>query len=206
MRRRLRVRRAAVGLTPLAFAGAAAIAHGSSFGPQPAMTGVPSSGEVLAEMTCQSCHASSPLNPDALGRVRLEGLPERWEPGRRYPLVLRVEHPGADRQRWGFQLTAVDAHTLLGAGRLVASDPETTQVIDGGIAEREYVEHTEAGTGIGRHGGMEWSFDWIAPAAGSGEVAFFAVVNAANGDGAKEGDWIFAPAPSPLATLRGPAQ
>jgi hypothetical protein len=203
VRRRLRVRRAAAWLTPLAFAVVAPHAQGSSFGPQPAMTGVPSSGEVLAEMTCQSCHASSPLNPDALGRVR---LPERWEPGRRYPLVLRVEHPGADRQRWGFQLTAVDAHTLLGAGRLVASDPETTQVIDGGFAEREYVEHTEAGTGIGRHGGMQWSFDWIAPAAGSGEVAFFAVVNAANGDGAKEGDWIFATAPSPLATLRGPAQ
>lgn len=168
------------------------------------MTGVPGSGELLAEMTCQSCHSSSALNPDAVGRVRLEGLPERWEPGRRYPLVLRVEHPGADRQRWGFQLTAVDASTLLGAGRIVASDPERTQVIDGGFALREYVEHTEAGTGIGRLGGMEWRFDWIAPATGSGDVAFFAAVNAANGDGAKEGDWIFAPSPSPLATLRGP--
>jgi len=128
------------------------------------MTGVPASAEVLAEMTCQSCHATSPLNPDAVGRVRLDGLPERWEPVRRYPLVLRVEHPGADRQRWGFQLTAVDARTLLGAGRLVAADPETTQVIDGGMARREYVEHTEAGTGLGRRSGMEWSFDWIAPA------------------------------------------
>jgi len=194
--------RAAAGLAPLTIC---AVAAASSFGPQPAVTGVPGSGDVLAEMTCQSCHATSPLNPDANGRIRLEGLPERWKPGQRYALVLRVEHPAADRRRWGFQLTAVDARTLLGAGRLVATDSETTQVIEGGLAERQYVEQTESGTGVGRHGGMEWSFVWIAPGSGDADVAFFAAANAANGDGAKEGDWIFSPSPTPLATVRGPA-
>ncbi|TFG92849.1 MAG: hypothetical protein E4H11_08940 [Myxococcales bacterium] len=206
MRGRLTRRRAAAaGLAALACAGFALLARASSYGPQPALTGVPGTGDLLGEMTCLSCHATSPLNPDGIGRIRLEGLPPLREPGRRYPLVLRVEHPAEGRQRWGFQLTAVDARTLIGAGRLVVVDPETTQVIEGGLAERQYVEHTETGTGIGRQGGMKWSFDWIAPASGHGDVAFFAAVNVANGDGAKEGDWIFAPAPSPLVTLRGPA-
>jgi hypothetical protein len=152
---------------------------------------VPAHGEVLAEMTCTSCHATSPLNPDGLGRLGLEGLPERYQAGRRYVLSLRVEHPAADRQRWGFEVTAVDAGTLAGAGRFEVEEPEATQVIESGVVGRQYVAHTEPGTALGRAGGTRWTFAWVAPEAGGGEVAFYAAVNAANGDGAKEGLHLF---------------
>ena len=171
----------------------------SSLGPQPGVAGVPAGGGLLAEMTCHSCHATSPPNPDARGRVRLLGLPRRYEPGRRYELTFAVEHPAADRQRWGFQVTAVDASTLRGAGRFILLDAATTQLSHGSIGDRQYVGHAYAGTGVGEAGGMRWRFAWESPSHAGGEVAFYGTANAANADGAKEGDWIFSPSPEPLA-------
>jgi hypothetical protein len=197
------IRTGAMALHATALVACAAAAGASSLGPQAAVSGLPPAADVLAEGTCHACHATSAQNPDALGRVTLEGLPERWAPGQRYPLVLRVTHPAADRVRWGFQLTVVDAGSLHGAGELAVVDPVSTQLVEGFVAEREYLEHTEAGTGTGTRGGMAWRFEWVAAERG-GTVAFFAAVNAANGDGAKEGDWIFSPSPDALATLPGP--
>lgn len=189
----------AVGLALATALPALLSALASSLGPQPGVTGVPAGSDLLAEMTCHSCHATSPLNPDAQGQVRLEGVPDHYEGGRRYELVFVVEHPATDRLRWGFQLTAVDANSLRGVGRLAVIDPATTQLSEDGIGGRHYIGHSYSGTGVGETGGMRWPLAWEAPPEARGEVAFFGSANAANADGAKEGDWIFTPSPEPLA-------
>jgi len=66
-------------------------------------------------------------------------------------------------------------------------------------AGRDYVSHSYYGTGVGEEGGREWSFEWVAPPAATGRIAFYGAGNASNADGSKEGDRIYSPSPAPLA-------
>ena len=177
-------------------------ARATSSGPQPGLSGAPEIGGVPAEMTCNSCHATYPVNPDTLGKVELLGLPDAYAPGRRYTLTFRISHPDAAITRWGFQVTAIQKTNGQGAGEFVVTDPQNTQRV-GGLAHREYLEHTLPGTAMGKSGGTSWNFDWVAPARDVGEIVFFGAGNASNMDGSKEGDRIYNPTPAPLATLRG---
>jgi hypothetical protein len=104
---------------------------------------------------------------------------------------------------YGFQLTAVSRASGKRAGDLVATDEKTTQVIDGDLGDRQYVEHTYGGMGAGKTGGQSWTFAWVAPAHDGGDVAFYAAVNAANLDGSNGGDRIYTRSPEPLAVSHG---
>jgi len=176
-------------------------AQATSSGPQPGLSGAPEIAGVPAEMTCTSCHATYPLNPDALGKVELLGLPDAYTPGRRYALTFRISHPDATLTRWGFQVTAIQRSDGQGAGEFVVTDPQNTQRV-AGLAHRQYVEHTVPGTAMGKPGGTSWSFDWVAPARDVGGIVFYGGGNASNMDGSKEGDRIYNPTPAPLAALR----
>lgn len=201
--RRTRVR--AAGATVAALIASALLcvqgAQATSSGPQAGLSGAPGIGGVPAEMTCTSCHATYPLNPDALGKVELLGLPDAYAPGQHYTLSFRISHPDAAITRWGFQVTAIQKISGQGAGEFVVTDPQNTQRV-GGLAHREYVEHTLPGTAMGKPGGTSWSFDWIAPGRDVGEIVFYGSGNASNMDGSKEGDRIYNPTPAPLATMR----
>jgi hypothetical protein len=185
-------------LAALALAPAVA-ALASSTGPQPGTTGVPKGGGFAAEPVCTACHTGFPLNSDGRGTLTLSGVPAQYVPGHHYTLTLELRHPDDDRRRWGFQLTAVSASSWKGAGEFVITDAPDTMLIRGTVAGRAYVSHTYYGTGVGEAGGHAWSFDWIAPSAATGRVAFFAAGNAANLDGSKEGDRIYSPSPRPIA-------
>ncbi len=185
-----------------AFAAAAsALANSTRLGP--GLTGVPGTAELPAEGSCTSCHTGELLRPDGAAQLALRGLPERYAPGERYPLVFEVAHPGIDRLRWGFELTAVDAETMRGSGRFVASDPQNTEMLQG-LHGRTYIAHTYPGTAIGKRGGQSWRFDWIAPR-DARAVAFYAIAVAANADGSAAGDLVYGSSPEPIAVLAGPA-
>jgi hypothetical protein len=177
----------------------ALVALGSSTGPQPGTAGVPAGGGFQAEPVCTACHTGFPVNSDGRDRLKLMGVPQRYVPGQRYTLTVELHHPDAERSRWGFQLTAVSTKTFKGAGEFVITDSPNTEKIHGIQAGRDYVSHSYYGTGVGEAGGRQWSFDWIAPPAKAGRVAFYGAGNAANGDGSKEGDRIYSPSPNPLA-------
>jgi len=174
----------------------------SSLGAQPGSTGAP--GPYGFETTCVACHATHPLNPDAVGRVALEGLPERYEPGRRYRLHVTVSHADPALHRFGFQLTALASASLDPAGELVVTEPDRTQLMQALASDRQYLGHTLEGTAPDAAGAARWSFEWLAPPSSVGEVAFFAAANAVDEDGSKEGDRVYSPSPRPLATLAGP--
>lgn len=181
---------------------AATPARAASIGPQPGMTGAPGAGAEPPEGLCVSCHTSFPVNPDALGKVTLEGVPDRYEAGRAYTLTMRVSHPDAAALRWGFQLTAVAAKDGSGAGEFVATDAATTQVLASMSGTRTYVCHSYGGTAIGQAGGNAWTFEWKAPATTTGPVAFYGAANAANADGSNQGDRIYTKSPAPLAETK----
>lgn len=198
--------RAAARAFCLAAALAPCVATAASAGADPGLAGVPAAEGLPAEGNCTACHASSALNPDTRGTIEILGLPERYQPGERYALTLRLAHPDETRTRWGFQLTAVDAKRRRGVGELVVTDEASTQRLEGGPGGRQYLEQTSDGSAIGKQGEQQWRFAWVAPAKDVGDVAFFGGGNASNADGSNQGDWIFNPTPEPLATVRAPAK
>ncbi len=130
---------------------------------------------------CTSCHSSFGLNSGD-GSLELSAITE-YTPGETYSIQVSLSDPG--QQRWGFQITAVDV-TGGFAGTFSITDPVNTQLNSG-----TYVNHTSAGTNFGDPNGNSWTFDWTAPAAGSGDVTFYLAGNAANGNFSNQGDYIY---------------
>jgi hypothetical protein len=173
----------------------ATLAYGFSAGPPAGRTGAP------GEATCVQCHTGT-LN-NGPGRITISGVPETYEPNQELTLTVRVEHP--DRERWGFQITALDDANNP-AGALAPADRTITKAVEatGNLRGRVYVEHTTRGTFRGQAQGAEWEVRWTAPAADAGRVTFYAAGNAANGNNASSGDSIYTTAVS-TGTAAGPA-
>ncbi len=154
-----------------------------------AFSGGPPDGRTNApgESNCTiSCHTTFPLDSGD-GSLELLDLPAAYDPGQTYLLRVRLSDPSA--QRWGFELTSLDAANAP-AGDLAAVDANTqTSTATSG---REYIKHTSAGTAFGTTGSQTWSMQWTAPAAGTGTVRFYFAGNGANGNFSNSGDRIYA--------------
>jgi len=141
----------------------------------------------FGEETCAECHIGTAVNGGP-GRVVISGAPSAYMSGAVYPITVRVEDPGADRMRWGFQLSS---RTQGGsqAGTLSPTDG-LTQLADtfNGI---QYIEHTEQGTRPGTGAGADFLFNWTAPDTTVGPVIFHAAGNASNASGDEFGDRIY---------------
>ena len=145
----------------------------------------------FGEPTCTACHMDGDLN-DAAGALTIDGVPPRYEPGRRYSLTITVRHP--DLRVAGFELAsrfATGPDSGRQAGSLVSSDDRAGVSTDEG-SRIQYAHHLRSGTtpippGVGR-----WTIAWIAPSAGSGPVVIHVVGNAANDNDSPMGDYIYA--------------
>ena len=54
-----------------------------------------------------------------------------------------------------------------------------------------FIQQTSAGSRNGTRGGATFEFDWTPPSSNAGPVTFYAAGNAANGNGANTGDFIY---------------
>lgn len=166
----------------LAAAGSARV-HGRAF-PFGAPAGTTGG---FGEPTCAQCHFGGELN-DPAGALAIEGLPERYTPGRAYRLIVRLRRP--QMAAAGFQLSArtaagAQAGTLAAEGGAAAVKVETAAGI-------HYAGHTEPGTRLAEPGAAEWPVVWTAPAAPAGPVTFSAAANAADDDRSPLGDHVYA--------------
>lgn len=151
-------------------------------GPPPATTGG------FGEPTCASCHFP-PSVPDSVGSLSIEGLPERYRPGRRYEVTVALDRP--EMELAGFQLSArVTGGPGCGAqaGAFEASGPELALTTSGGI---QYVQQTAVGAIPDSPDRARWTVRWTAPSEPF-TVVFHAAANAANGDDSPLGDRIYA--------------
>ncbi|HVG30855.1 MAG TPA: PQQ-dependent sugar dehydrogenase [Pyrinomonadaceae bacterium] len=155
--------------------------YARSTGPDPGFTGAP------GEFRCDDCHV---FDGAPSGTINV-GAPQSYAPGQTYAITVNEANQSPTRQRWGFQLTAVDDDGNR-AGTLQAGADGRTQVIAGvlGNPARQYVEHTQDGTSVGQSNGTSWTFNWTAPAADVGPVTFYTAGNQANNDGNTSGDSI----------------
>ena len=157
-------------------------ASASSVQPPASRTNAPGEGN------CTQCHGGNLLNT-AGGSVTIGDVPASYVPGQTYALSVAVQRPG--QSRWGFELTALKgdgtaAGTFANLNTLTATQTNLS---------RFYINHSrqtpgDDGTEQGSPSGL-WQFNWTAPAAGAGTVTFYATGNAANGNGADTGDFIY---------------
>lgn len=128
---------------------------------------------------CTKCHGGDAINVD--GWV-LSNIPnEGYLPGNRYTIKAINFESGATR--FGFQASPQDLKGNL-LGKIIVTDSITTQLTGGD----KYITYTA--NGIESQDSMVWNFDWIAPAAGTGDVTFYAGFNS-NFNNHKDNDKTF---------------
>ena len=155
------------------------IAYASAFGPDFGYTGAPGDNG-----NCTACHAGNVGT--GTGSVAVTGIPNAYTPGQTYPLTVTVQQTG--RQKFGFQLTVIDASNNR-AGTLAPLTGETQLNPVSGQGNRQYIEHTQQGSNGSTS--RSWQIQWTAPATDMGAVRFFVAGNAANNDGQSSGDSIY---------------
>lgn len=179
----------------------AGIVWANSGGPIDGVTGAP------AENTCaqSSCHNSFPLNSGNGGVSIL--VPSEYSGGDTLDVAVSLSDPG--QQRWGFELTVLNSLNQAVGTLLVTEATRTQKSV--GAGGRQYMKHTFTGTDFGvTDTAPGWNMRWVAPATGVGSVTFYAAGNAANGNGASTGDFIYTTTAtvgeSPLAVEDDPAR
>lgn len=161
------------------------MAYASVTGPEARHTGAP--GDIG---TCYDCHDKvvSGINAGS-GDVQINDVPTVYEPGERYTITVTVQQGG--KQRFGFQLTAIDKNGNR-VGTLAPDNTDSQVNSQTGEGERQYINHTQAGTFPNTQSGHTWRVRWTAPSNDAGTVRFFAAGNAADGNGTQEGqDFIY---------------
>ena len=160
-------------------------AQANQGGPPAGLTGAPGESDCLSS----GCHTGNDIN-SLNGSLTINGLPGTYRPNQEFNLTVTLSQP--NRARFGFQLTALDSQNRK-AGELIVTDTNRTQKITTfvGSSQREYVYHTGAGTAPTGTNQGSWTLRWKAPSQGVGRVTFYASGNAANGNNAQSGDFIY---------------
>ena len=131
--------------------------------------------------TCTGCHGGSAI--PVLGWVTSDIPIAGYAPGTTYTINVIATHAGA--QEIGFEATAENT-TGTSVGSLIVTDPGRTDIVG-----TDYIGHIMAGVIPIAAGTNHWTFNWVAPSSGTGDVTFYAAINAANGDNATGGDVIY---------------
>ncbi len=113
------------------------------------------------------CHSATPMESV---RARLSGLPDKYEPGKEYELVVSYTGgpPAGPGPRAGFDL-------LITGGQFSSEPSSVTSRIS---FEGDEATHSEVGNRE-----SSWPLKWTAPEEGTGAVEATLVVNVVNGNG-----------------------
>jgi hypothetical protein len=149
---------------------------GKKDGTEPGYTGSP--GDTLKN--CTYCHGGTAVPTDEQwisSNVPSEG----YTPGATYTIKAMNIEFGATR--FGFEVSpqALNGDLL---GTMVITDTARTKL----VGNDKYITYREAG--VDGVDSLSWTFNWIAPPAGTGDVVFYGAFNS-NWNGHKEGDKTF---------------
>ncbi len=148
-------------------------------------TGGPgSNGETCAKA---GCHTTGAGTTSGGFEVRKKFKPDSgtivnsYVPDSLYLVRLSGSH--TTLTKFGFQLQAVKISDSSDVGIFSALAPKIQMVT---VGSRKVLEHTDTMSKFG--GGIDIVFTWKAPAKNSGQIRFYAVLNAVNGDGTGNND------------------
>jgi uncharacterized protein (TIGR03437 family) len=174
-------------------------ARANQAGPPTQRTGAPQ------EQTCaiSGCHTSFAVN-SGTGTLTLTGLPTSgYTEGQQINLTVTLNQ--TSRSLYGFSLTALDSQGRR-AGTITVTDTSRTllqtSVVNGNL--RQYISHNFGGSTPNGANQGSWTFRWTAPATSTGTVTFYFAGNAANGNGAESGDFIYTKTTTVAPAATGP--
>ena len=137
---------------------------------------------------CTSCHSG--LVNSGNGSIQLStNIPVTgYIPGQTYSITTNVYTPtsGTVAMIFGFETTSED-NSNNKIGTFVITDTNNTQLSNSSTS----VTHTLQGTNALFANTQSWSFEWVAPISGTGDVTFYTSVNIANFNGGPNGDEIY---------------
>jgi hypothetical protein len=139
-------------------------------------------------LTCNTsgCHTGT-LNSGGGSVTVTTDIPATgYVPGQTYSVQVQVTAGGSNGSKYGFSASAVKSGTSTFTNGFAASDA-TTLAKSGG----QFIVHNSSVAGSGPNSSHTFSFQWTAPASGTGDVTFFAAGNSANGNNSDSGDQIY---------------
>lgn len=154
-------------------------AIGSGGGAPAGSTGSPGDGNTCA--TSPQCHMGGPSATNETVNYTTDIPSSGYVPGTTYNISVNMLNGGS---KFGFSVSPQDQSGNL-LGQLIASGAGTALNGPGGS---KYITHTLTGTS--GSGSKTWTFEWIAPAVGTGDVTFYGAFNFSNGNFSASGDII----------------
>lgn len=142
------------------------------------------------EMTCNqsNCHTGVATNSQG-GTLAITSDIPGWDyvPGETYTIAVTMSQPG--RSLFGLGVEALFASGENGGTLIAGPGTQIKNANVGGVARKNIVHQENAGATPDEH---TFEFSWTAPPTNEGDVTFYVAANAANGNGTKTGDWIYA--------------
>ncbi len=154
--------------------------HTNSSGAPNGFSGSP--GDAGNTCAISGCHSGIAVGIKS--NVFTSNIPsDGYVPGTTYTITATARSIPS-RNTFGFQISPQTNAGVL-VGTMIATNAGTKLTGAG-----KYLTHNSSGI-TGSNGVKSWSFNWVAPSAGSGSVTFYGVFNHANGNGGTSGDSIF---------------
>jgi hypothetical protein len=154
--------------------------NSSSTGAAPGYAGDPAFGGLTCALS--TCH-SGPAPTVDTGIITTNVPAAGYKPDTTYSISATVTRGG--HVKFGFEITAENTSgTNMGTLINMNSNTQLTS-----YQSHYYITHTSAGN-HGTTGFHTWTFNWKAPAAGSGPVTFYGCFNITNNNGFDTGDTI----------------
>jgi hypothetical protein len=174
----------AIGFTAASLVCITPYVHSNLNGAQGPYTSAPFGTGSNKELNCQSagCHVGNAINA-AGGTVTVKLMDggneiSRWEPGKAYTVNVTVNKPGANV--YGFEICAKKSGSSTNFGTFTKGTGTRFA-----INTSNYITHDNP------LASGNWSFTWTAPSTGTEAAKFYVAANAANGDHAESGDFIY---------------
>jgi len=150
-------------------------------------SGSPSDGTTCARSGCHTGSAVTPISGWITSNIPAGG----YTPLKTYTITAKCVYVG--RSKFGFEISPQDlSGNALGTMTPVGA---TTQVLFGAWITHRKTSNTATDS-------LSWTFNWTAPAYGSGPLTFYGSFNAANGNASQTGDLIYT---STLAVNEAPS-
>lgn len=151
--------------------------NSSSSGAPSGKANDPASGSA----NCTDCHSGTATSATTQASITSTIPAAGYTPGTTYTITATVNFTG--RSTFGFEVSPQNSSGIK-LGTLINTSAQTKLV-----GSSKYVTHTQAGNSGTNT--KSWTFDWTAPAVGSGAVTFYGAFMAANGNGTSSGDIVY---------------
>jgi hypothetical protein len=138
-------------------------------------------------IVCNSCHTPSTPNPisSSTAIVVLDSNNDtitKYVPGVQYTARVTINTQTGNPVRWGFQMIALKDADTTDLDGFSDMNPNNYKIVTINSTGRTYAEHDNVSmTNV-------FNMKWTAPAAGTGNVTFYAAGNAVNNNGQTSGD------------------